>query len=113
MPADPYAKDQTKFVKWPPAPVPVFVADNDSILKHIRATRQPLTFRTRYLGRPEDVTLVPFYRVQHQRYAVYWQVFSRTGWKQQETEIKAKWDQESARLAAWEDKAVAGANGNK
>jgi len=89
MPADPYAQDQTKYVKWPPAPVPVFVADKDSLLKHIRATREPLTFKTKNLGHPEDVTLVPFYRTQHDRYTVYWRVLSPAEWKQQETGTKA------------------------
>ena len=89
MPADPYAQDQTKYVKWPPAPVPVFVADKDSLLKHIRATREPLTFKTTNLGHPEDVTLVPFYRTQHDRYTVYWRVLSPAEWKQQETGTKA------------------------
>jgi uncharacterized protein len=113
MPADPYAQDQTKFVKWPPVPVPVLVADNDSILKHIQATRRPLTFRTKNLGHPEDVTLVPFYRVPHQRYAVYWHVLSPTEWRLQESSIKTQWDQTSARLTAWEEKTVAQPEGNK
>ncbi len=113
MPADPYAKDQTKFVKWPPAPVPVFVADNDSILKHIRATRQPLTFRTKNLGRPEDVTLVPFYEVQHQRYTVYWRVLSPTEWQEQESGLKAKWNQESAWLVAWKQRTTVGTKTDK
>ena len=107
MPADPYAPDQTRFVKWPPVPVPVFVADNASILKHIHATRRPLTFRTKNLGRPQDVTLVPFYRVPHQRYTVYWQVLSPAAWKQSETEIKAGGEQPSARLTSGEGKAAA------
>ncbi len=96
MPADPYAPDQTKFVKWPPAPAPVFVGDNHSILKRIRATRRPLTFRTRHLARPEDVTLVPFYDVQHQRYTVYWRVLSPAEWKQQRAEIETQWQQQSS-----------------
>jgi uncharacterized protein len=98
MPADPYARDQTKFVKWPPAPVPVFVADTDSLLKHIKATGQPLTFRTKKLGHPQDVTLVPFYRAQHQRYTVYWRVLSPAEWKQQETGSRTSWNQAPTRL---------------
>ena len=113
MPADPYARDQTKFVKWPPVPVPVFVADNGSLLKRIHATDRPLTFRTKHLGRPEDVTLVPFYEVQHQRYTVYWRVLSQTEWKQQKSDIKAKWDQESARLVAWEERIATDQKVNK
>ena len=104
MPADPYAADQTKFVKWPPAPAPVLVADPGSILKHIRATRQPLKFRTKSLAHPQDVTLVPFYEAQHQRYTVYWRVLSPAEWQQQESDLKAKWNQESARLVAWKQR---------
>jgi DUF1680 family protein len=33
---------------------------------------KPLTFRTVSEGRPEDVTLSPFYRLFDQRYCVYW-----------------------------------------
>jgi len=98
MPADPYAENQTKFVKWPPAPVPVFVADNDSLLKHIRATREPLTFKTKKLGHPEDVTLVPFYRAQHERYTVYWRVLSPAEWKQQEPGTKAELERSPGKI---------------
>jgi DUF1680 family protein len=35
---------------------------------------QPLTFRTEGVGKPGDVTLVPFYRLFGERYAIYWQL---------------------------------------
>jgi DUF1680 family protein len=79
---NPYAENQTAFVRSRPPPVPVFVASPDSLLKHVRATDEPLTFRTRNLGRPDDVTLIPFYKAQHERYGVYWNLFSKAGWKQ-------------------------------
>jgi len=31
----------------------------------------PLTFRTKGVGKPTDVTLVPFYRLFDERYAIY------------------------------------------
>jgi DUF1680 family protein len=34
----------------------------------------PLTFRTVKAGKPDDVTLVPFYKLFGERYAIYWQV---------------------------------------
>ena len=37
---------------------------------------QPLTFRTRGLARPQEVTLVPFYRLFFERYALYWNVLT-------------------------------------
>jgi hypothetical protein len=80
---NPYAKNQTAFVLWPTPPVPVFVAANQkSLLKHVHPTGEPLTFRTRNLGRPDDVTLIPFYKAQHERYNVYWNLLSEAGWKQ-------------------------------
>lgn len=104
MPADPYARSQTKFLKWPAVPVPVLVADQGTLLQHIHATGQPLTFRTRDVGRPHEVTLVPFYDTQHQRYTVYWHVLSPAAWKQEKAQIKARWQHKAARLAAWEEK---------
>jgi uncharacterized protein len=82
MPADVYATDQTKFAKWPAPSVPVFVANNlKSLLRHVHPTRQPLVFRTRRLGRPNDVTLIPFYQANHERYNVYWTVLNKAEWK--------------------------------
>jgi len=40
-----------------------------------------LTFRTVNAGKPRDVTLVPFFRMFHQRYAVYWNIHSEESWK--------------------------------
>ena len=36
-----------------------------------------LAFRTDGLARPADVSLIPFYRVHRQRYAVYWRLIDR------------------------------------
>ena len=33
---------------------------------------RPLTFRTRGVGRPGDVTLTAFYALPPQRYTIYW-----------------------------------------
>ncbi len=43
-----------------------------------------LTFRTMGVGRPEDVTLIPFYRLFGQRYAIYWHFYDEAGWKKAE-----------------------------
>jgi len=79
---NPYTNNQTAFVRWPVPPVPVLVADGQkSLLQHVHPTGETLTFRTRNLGRPSDVTLIPFYKAQHERYSVYWNWLSETGWK--------------------------------
>ena len=80
---NPYTNNQTAFVRRATPPVPVFVAANQkSLLNHVHPTGEPLTFRTQNLGRPSDVTLIPFYKAQHERYNVYWNLLSEAGWKQ-------------------------------
>jgi uncharacterized protein len=79
----PYARNQTDLVKVPDPAVPVLIGDTNSLLKHIKSTSTPLVFQTRKLGRPEDVTLIPFYQMHHERYSVYWNVVSPADWKKQ------------------------------
>jgi len=56
---------------------PALVCDLKDILAKIHIESRPsLAFRTIGIGRPRDMTLVPFYRVFDQRYTVYWTVLS-------------------------------------
>ncbi len=50
---------------------------------------RPLTFRTRGVGQPEDVTLSPLYRLFDQRYNVYWRL-AGTADRQKSTEAEAE-----------------------
>jgi len=34
----------------------------------------PLTFKTEGIGRPGDVTLIPYYKTAHQHYNMYWKI---------------------------------------
>jgi DUF1680 family protein len=55
--------------------VPVLVGDADGLVERIRPVPgAPLTFRTVGLGRPHDVTLIPYWRIAHERYNLYWKV---------------------------------------
>jgi DUF1680 family protein len=58
-----------------PAPVPKFESrDGVPLSDWIRPVAgQPLTFRTSGAGQPDDVTLVPFYRLFGERYSIYWE----------------------------------------
>jgi len=68
-----YAEAAKKFAQWPAVPVPLLIGDPAAIFAGIRPVAgQPLTFRTESIGRPRDVTLIPFYRLHHQRYTIYW-----------------------------------------
>jgi DUF1680 family protein len=57
-----------------PIEVPVFVGDLAKMAARIKPTDSPLTFRTDGLGRPAEVTLVPYYRVAHEHYNLYWRI---------------------------------------
>ena len=54
--------------------MPVLVGTAADILAGIEPVAgRPLTFKTKGIGQPRDVELIPFYRLHHQRYTVYWQ----------------------------------------
>ncbi len=68
--------------KLPPVTIPGLVSDESDPLPRIHAvTERPLTFRTEGLAQPQDVTLVPFFRLNDRRYTVYWHLFSPGEWK--------------------------------
>jgi uncharacterized protein len=72
---NPFVRNQTAQVRVSDPAVPDLVGRPADLLRHIEpVSNLPLTFRTQGLGRPEDVTLIPFYRTHHERYSVYWRL---------------------------------------
>lgn len=66
--------------------VPVLVTGGRPVQSWLRkVSGKSLTFRTRGVGRPEEVTLMPFYRVHGQRYTVYWRVVTEGEWQRTDT----------------------------
>lgn len=58
--------------------VPVLSGDARTVVGRIKpSTGEALTFRTTGIGRPRDVTLIPYYRVAHERYNLYWKLFGK------------------------------------
>jgi len=59
-----------------PVEVPVLSGEPEAILGSLRPVEgaEPLTFETAGIGRPRDVTLIPYYRLHHERYNLYWEV---------------------------------------
>ncbi len=59
-----------------PVGVPVLSGDPEAILGSLRPVEgaEPLTFESAGIGRPRDVTLIPYYRLHHERYNLYWEV---------------------------------------
>ena len=75
-----YDSDQTASAKLTDPAVPVLLAGPNDVLKHVRATRDPLVFRTHDLGQPDEVRLIPFYQANHIRYSVYWTLVDPVEW---------------------------------
>jgi uncharacterized protein len=70
-----YSEDKILHEGFPAVTVPELAGNPNALDKWIQpvgAKDKPLTFRTVNAGRPEDVTLSPFYRLFDQRYCVYW-----------------------------------------
>jgi DUF1680 family protein len=67
------AMDRKKVL--PAGRTPAFTAPAAEVIGRIEPVAgRPLTFRTRDLATPGDVTLVPFYQLHDERYAVYWRL---------------------------------------
>ena len=65
--------------RYPTPPVPVLVGTEQEVLAGIQPSDgKSLTFQTKGIGSPNDVELIPFYRLHHQRYTVYWQLAGET-----------------------------------
>jgi DUF1680 family protein len=70
--------------------VPVFLGDVKDVLARVKPVSGALlTFRTSGLGRPRDVSLVPFYTIFDRHYTVYWKVYSAAEWETRKAEIAA------------------------
>lgn len=70
-----YVVDQRAMNHAAERPVPHFIVETDDLAEWIRPVDgQPLTFETLGAGRPDDVTLVPLYKIARQRHSVYWHI---------------------------------------
>ncbi len=73
-----------------PIEVPAFVRDGQEVLGKVKPVYgTPLNFRTSGIGQPQDVLLVPFYKVFEPRYSVYWKVYSPVEWEKRKTDLAA------------------------
>ncbi len=71
--------------------VPVFVTEGKAPAEWLKPVAgQPNTFQTQNVGKPRDVTLVPFYKLHDKRFSVYWDLFTSEQWQKREAEYKAE-----------------------
>ena len=86
-----------------PPKVPVFVAADEPVSSWIKSVAStPIVFRSDGVGREpdavgrvQDVTFVPFYRLHRRVYSTYWDLFTATEWEEQ----RAAWSVLSRDLA--------------
>jgi hypothetical protein len=65
------------FRKVPDPEVPTLATGHKPVELWLKPVAgQSLAFRTEGVGRPHDVTLVPFYQEYRERYTVYWEVLN-------------------------------------
>ncbi len=92
----PYAGDAGAYFRVSNPRVPVLVPGKEALATWLKPVAgQPLTFRTAGAGRPNDVTLKPFYSTYFGRYTVYWDTFTPQAWQRHEADYRAA--QERAR----------------
>ena len=78
MPGMDVQNNQAPFDRKSALAVAAFVAPAGAVPGHVKPVTgaAPLTFRTEGLGKPDDVTLIPLYRLNHERYNLYWSVYT-------------------------------------
>jgi len=70
--------------------IPSFVCSRSQLLASIRPVAgRPLTFATSGVGKPSDVTLIPFYKMARDRYTVYWNLFSEAQYERHNADLAA------------------------
>ncbi len=90
-----------------PASAPDLVLPAEDLEAWIKPLEgRPLAFRTVGAGRPEEVTLVPFFALFAKRYALYWSVYNEAEWTEVEAKRRARAAEEKARQADIERRLV-------
>jgi DUF1680 family protein len=76
------------------ARVPVFVAASQPPADWLKPVPgRPGFFHSDGVGRPTDVTFVPFYQLPERTYGIYWDLFTPAEWQQKALEIAAAREQ--------------------
>jgi hypothetical protein len=76
------------------ARVPVFVAASQPPADWLKPVPgRPGFFHSDGVGRPTDVTFVPFYQLPERTYCIYWDLFTPAEWQQKALEIAAAREQ--------------------
>lgn len=96
-PPMPYAKSQSDYFHNTAVKIPVMLCSGKPVTEWVEPVAgKPLTFRTKDVGRPSDVTLVPLYATAHEHYTVYWDLLTDDEWQARQDEIVAEEERRQA-----------------
>ncbi len=77
------------------ADVPVLITDGKPVARWVRTeSKDRQIFVTDGVGKPRDVTLVPFHSLHEQRYTVFLDIFTRAEWASREAKLRAAQERE-------------------
>lgn len=81
----PYVKGQGDLYNIKPPPMRALVTSNRDVNEWVEPVPgKPLTFRTKGVGQPQDITFTAFYEMPPQRYSIYWDMLTPEQWKKQQ-----------------------------
>ena len=70
---------------------PVLLTDNKNSVNWVRrVANKPLVFETKNIGKPNDVQLIPFYKMYNQYYSVYFDYFTNAAFAERQTTYEAE-----------------------
>lgn len=69
--------------------LPVIVNNGRPVTGWVKQRGDSLVFETGGVGRPVDLTLIPFFRMHHRRHAVYVDLYTETEWEARQAEVRA------------------------
>lgn len=81
---------------------PVLLTNNRNVSNWVHTTSEPLQFEIKGVGKPFDVTLIPFYKTYDQYYSVYWDYFTVEDW----TRLQADYEAEKKRVKLIEERTI-------
>ncbi|MEI7729096.1 MAG: beta-L-arabinofuranosidase domain-containing protein [Verrucomicrobiota bacterium] len=103
VPPMPYANSQSDFFKVKPPAAPVLLTQNRPVTDWVQPVPgKPLTFQTKGVGRPSDLTLTAFYAMTPQRYSIYWDMLTAEQYQARLTDE----ENEARRAQAWAARTV-------
>jgi DUF1680 family protein len=86
---------------WQPLAIPSLVAAERPINEWLKAVPgRPGTFRSDGVGRERDVEMLPFYRLHHRAYSVYWDMLTPAEWQKRAAAMAIEGERERKREAA-------------